>query len=264
VTQTLNDAQGIADRLESLAERTAGVMIQDASAYDRVLQLFFSRGRRTFKGITTLAGDGLGEPAMILVRSLYEDTLNLLYIGTNPDELAELYLDYAHIRNFKYLKFIQEVDPEALAGEDQATLAEVEERFKILKERYPKINNWSGLTITDTARKVHMSQPHKTLYKIACDMTHGNVAGVYHFLLVNDNRPIGVEGEDNGELITTALILGLECFRTLMSEVNGHFELGQDEELLGLGDELGRIIRTEAPAPVVQSAPTAGGVYPLH
>jgi hypothetical protein len=264
VTETLRDVKEFAETLENLAERTASVIIQDASAYDRVLQLFFSRGRRTFKGITALANEDLGEPAMMLVRALYEDTLNLLYIGTDPDQLAQLYLDYAHIRNYKYLKFIQEVDPDALRDEDQATLDVVEQRFKAMKERYPKANNWSGLTITDTARRVHMSEPHKTLYKIACDMTHGNVAGVYHFLLVNDNRPIGIDGEDDGELITTALVLGLECFRTLLGEVNRHFGLGQEEELHHIGDGLSRIIRMGAPVPVAPAKPLAGTAHPMH
>ncbi len=234
----------LASRIEDLAERMGDVKIQDASAYDRVLQLFFSRARRTFKGIRVLTNEKLGEPALMLVRPLYEDTLNLLYIGTDPDRLAQLYLDYAYIRNYKYLKFVESVDPDALRDEDRATITDVEERYRALKERYPMANSWSGLSITDTARKVHMDEAHRTIYKVACDVTHGNISGVYNLLLAEDNRSIGVEDDSPDELADTALVLGLACFRTILGEVDRHFGLQRAADLRQLGEDLSSIIRT--------------------
>lgn len=236
----------IANRIERLAEGMGDVTIQDASAYDRVLQLFFSKGRRTFRGIRVLTHETLGEPALMLVRPLYEDTINLLYIGTDPDRLAQLYLDYAYIRNYKYLKFVESVDPDALRDEDRATIEDVEERYRSLKERYPKANSWSGLTITDTARKVHMGEAHQSIYKVACDVTHGNVSGAYNLLLAEDNRSIGVEDDSPEELADTALVLGLVCFRTILGEVDHHFGLQRGAEIRRIGEDLSAIIRGNA------------------
>jgi hypothetical protein len=162
---------------------------------------------------------------MILVRTLYEDTVNLLYIGTDPERLSELFLDYAHFGNFKYLQYLEEHYPESLKLESAETVQELIREFERVRHKYPKGDSWSGETMAQMARKLHLDGLHEPLYKITSDMIHGNVAGVYHFLVTEDNRTIGVSSEASLDLATQSVILGIECFRLMMNEVNRYFQL---------------------------------------
>lgn len=219
------------DELDQAAENIGQIQIEEASDYDRVLQLFFSRARRTFRAVRLLADNGYGEQALVLVRTLYEDTVNLLYISTNPDRLAKLFLEYAHFRNFKYLQYLQEHYPESLKLEGPDTLHGLIHEYERVRHNYPRGDSWSGYSISRLARTLNLDGLHETLYKITSDLVHGNVAGVYHFLVTRDNRTIGVQSGTSLDYATQSVILAVECFRLILNEVNRHFKLPFEETL---------------------------------
>ncbi|ACA59365.1 DUF5677 domain-containing protein [Candidatus Desulforudis audaxviator] len=226
-----NQMTELYDELNQAAENMGQIPIEEASEYDRVLQLFFSRARRTFRAVRLLADHGYGEQALILVRTLYEDTVNLLYISTNPDRLAKLFLEYAHFRNFKYLQYLQEHYPESLKLEGSDTLHNLIQEYERVRQNYPRGDSWSGHSISRLARMLYLDGLHETLYKITSDLAHGNVAGVYHFLVTRDNRTIGVQSGTSLDYATQSVILAVECFRLILNEVNRHFKLPFGEAL---------------------------------
>jgi hypothetical protein len=151
--------------------------------------------------------------------------VNLLYISTDPDRLSQLFLEYAHFRNFKYLQYLEENHPESLKLEGAETVHNLIREYERVKHNYPKGDTWSGESIAQMARRLNLDGLHETLYKITSDIAHGNVAGVSHFLVTRDNRTIGVSSETGLDYATQSVILAIECFRLIMNEVNRHFQL---------------------------------------
>lgn len=221
-----------AAEVESVAGAIAPTLIWDVSGYDRVLQLFFTRAVHAFQAIGLLAGEGLGTDAMILVRTLYEQVLNLLYIATDPDRLAEQYLDYAHYRNWVYLRFLRRHYPEAAARMDPEAVENMRRQFLRVRKRYPGGRSWHGKTITELARLLRLDGTHETLYKITCDVAHGNVSGLYPLLTLAEERlgvPDGRGGDD--EYAEEAVELAVQCVVPILGEVSRHFGLGMEARL---------------------------------
>lgn len=217
--------------LDQAADNIGRTAIKENSDYDRVLQLFFSRTLHTFRAVKLLADHGFGEDALILVRSLYEDTVNLLYISSDPERLSKLFLEYAHFRIFKYLQFLEEYYPESLKLEGSETVQNLIRDYERVRQNYPREDSWSGHSVGQLARRLNLDGLHQSLYKITCDIAHGNVAGVYHLLVTKDNRAINVQSEASLDYATQAVILGAECFRLILNEVNRHFQLPFQDQL---------------------------------
>lgn len=228
--KTLAEAAG---EVESVAGAIAPTLIRDVSGYDRVLQLFFTRAVRAFRAIRLLAGEGLGTDALILVRALYEQVLNLLYIATDPDRLADQYLEYAHYRNWTYLRFLRRHYPEA-ARMDPKTVEDMRRQFLRVRKRYPGGRSWHGKAIVDLARLLKLDGTHETLYKIACDVVHGNVSGLYPLLTLAEERLEVRAGPDGDGYAEEALELAVYCVLPILGEVSRHFGLGMEAGLEGI------------------------------
>ncbi|MBE0465822.1 MAG: hypothetical protein IBX71_01180, partial [Candidatus Desulforudis sp.] len=154
-----------------------------------------------------------------------------LYISTDPGRLSSLFLEYAHFRNFKYLQYLEEHYPESLKLEGADTVHSLIREYERVKQNYLKGETWSGESIGQLARRLNLDGLHETLYKITSDIVHGNVAGVYHFLVTRDNRTIGVSSETSLDYAEQSVILAVECFRLILNEVNRHFKLPFGETL---------------------------------
>lgn len=227
-------AEAVAE-VESVAGDIARTLIRDASGYDRVLQLFFTRAVRAFRAVRLLAEKGLGIDALILVRALYEQVLNLLYIATDPDRLAEQYLEYAHYRNWVYLRFLRRHYPEAVARMDPAAVQEMRRQFLRVRKRYPDGRSWHGRVIGDLARLLRLDGTHETLYKITCDVAHGNVPGFYSLLTQAEDRlwvQDGPGGDDGYS--EEAVELAVQCVLPILGEVSRHFGLGMEDRMDGI------------------------------
>ncbi|MEW6725503.1 MAG: DUF5677 domain-containing protein [Bacillota bacterium] len=234
----------VAAMLSDLAAETGRKTIRDASAFDRVLQLFFSRFQEGFRAVRLLVGEDCGNDAVILVRSLYEDTLNVLYIATDPEHLAALFLDYAQYRNWIYVTFLEKYYPEALRDIKLEELVKMKAEYERVRDLFPRRSSWHGKTIADLARLLNLSNLHETFYKVTCDITHGNVAGFYPLLTARDNRHIGVSSEDDEDYARDALALASQCYLAVLDLVNKHFGLGLEAELDKARREVAEVLNT--------------------
>src|SRR3990172_11573220 len=120
-------------KLESLADTMLGGEIALATDWQRLTFAFASKSAKSYKGVLRLVEQGLGEPALILIRTIFEDLVNLTYISTDPEKLTRLFLDFHILEKKKYMDYWEEA---GLGDDEVVELNAVWERqFKAEYER---------------------------------------------------------------------------------------------------------------------------------
>jgi hypothetical protein len=89
--------------------------------------------------LVTLAGNGLGQGAMKICRTLMETAVNAEYLRLNPGELDD-YLNWSWVEKNKELNFIKESLPQLLPVIARETIDKIENEFRAVHHRYEKQN----------------------------------------------------------------------------------------------------------------------------
>lgn len=145
--------------------------------WQRLTFAFASKSAKSYRAVLRLAEQGLGEPALILIRTIFEDMVNLTYISTDPERLTRLFLDFHILEKKKYIDYWEEA---GLGDEEVSELKEVWEKefqseYERLLPNYPKRTYWSGKNLKEmaTAVDVEMAKTYCTLYPYISGFAHG-------------------------------------------------------------------------------------------
>lgn len=176
-TEQLQKEHDLCLKLETLA----GVMLSGEfdldTGWQRLTFAFASKSAKSYRAVLRLVEEGLGEPALIIVRTIFEDMVNLTYISTAPDRLTRLFLEFHILEKKKYIDYWEEA---GLGDEEVGQLKAVwAEQFQAEYERvlpnYPKRTYWSGKNLKEMATAVdaELARTYCTLYPYISGFAHG-------------------------------------------------------------------------------------------
>jgi len=118
-----------------------------------LLLVFCYRAKKTYQAVLILCQRGLGDQALMLCRSLFEDMVDAHWVHANPDTALERYTDHATLTNLKSARRVEKYGD--LLGEElrdqlrEATASideEVEARLRQLYGQYGT-GSWTGLSL---------------------------------------------------------------------------------------------------------------------
>jgi len=163
-------------KLEVIAETMLAGEFDLAGDYQRLAFAFASKSAKSYQGVLRLAENGLGEPALILVRTLFEDLVNLVYISKEPERLAALFLDFHILEKKKYIEYWEEaglgdVEVEQLRHEWET---HYKAAYARVLPNYPKRTYWSGKNLKEMAAvDPELAKTYCTLYPYISGFAHG-------------------------------------------------------------------------------------------
>jgi len=147
----------------------------------------------------TLVGNGMGQGAMKIVRSILETAINAEYFRKYPDQ-AQFYLDWHWVETHKFYKYFRKYSPNQLAKivPEQSALHEanyerVKGQFTFTRtncdgsQKTIEQKTWCKDNLFDRATKTGLAEWYATVMPQANQILHGSVGGVLNHI-GNDGR----------------------------------------------------------------------------
>lgn len=250
MNENINKLFTLCKKLQLLADSITDERKWINASKGHYVAMSFGKGYKTYSAILLLCRNGYGQDALVLARTLFELTVNTLYIfSDSTDGRIDRYLAYQWVIRKKaidyYLKDAQLtkmlVDKFKEKGKGE-TIKKVQERAKEVQEQYKYTNNrWSKYDLSIMAEEVGLEGVYKTLYKVQNDLVHSTVGSIDDYLLF-ENQELTVKIGSNNKRVEQCLMHSLHMFSLLTGQFSLYFSLGKDAELQELSKELEKIL----------------------
>jgi len=206
------------------------------TGYRRVAYLIFGKSFRTFQGAVQLASHGYGADGLGLSASLFENLVDLAYIGRRRRALAAAYVDFEQVDKYcaavKVLghkrlprgqRSFYDKQRRDLQAQAQPVLASSHQN------RCPR-NGWSGKGLRQRAEQVSKSlaAEYDMLYHSLCSYKHTTPAGAHAFVLTHAGGADVIAGPHINGVYSAALVAA-ELFLRLCIAVQRSFGLRAED-----------------------------------
>jgi hypothetical protein len=145
---------------------------------EATVQRMVAIAANSFGAVITLVLNGYGADAMRIVRGIFETELNILYLKSNPSEVAD-YLDYDVVLQKQMYDELASDERNQVSKESydrmMAEYNRVLPRF-VTRGGFPR-NDWCRVSIYERAKAADMLPLYRTMYKWTCSMHHGDIGG---------------------------------------------------------------------------------------
>jgi hypothetical protein len=218
------------------------------TAHKRLMAAFLAKACKTHDAMVLLARNGFGEDAAILTRSLLNLVINARWINQAPEERIPAYIKYEHVLIARLNRKIVEdprlvgrdsLDPRTEFKNKQAGLdAEAREAEK--RHGYNH-HGWSGKSIRDMAIELGMTIDYDSLYTLASDLEHSDVASVDDYMTLSPDGRVFVSGNPSENWVRESLFSAHLLLIAIAKLADNILDLGigaqlvtADEKVLGL------------------------------
>lgn len=200
---------------------------------------FYARTTRFLSATTLLAGVDHGIEAQALLRLLIEDMIEVRYVATEPEELAQRWLD--HQDRTRYYAWTEQFgsDPDMYTPEQIARMEalidrDVEEARESVGDGNPDRiagrilkRRWTNRTMLRRAQVASKRFPdtldHHVFYRMLCDAVHASAGLMNDYIVAVDGRP-SIRMRADGYKSTTVGVLALH-YASLTIEALSEFGL---------------------------------------
>lgn len=176
--------------------------------------------------LVTLAGNGCGQGAMKIARTVMETAINAEYLRRFPAE-CELYLNWHWIEQYKLLTYVREHAPQLLPNLSAAETERVEREFPRVRAQYENARgeirgSWCSLDLGARAARTGFDEAFRLINPISSQLIHGTFGGLAkHFDLTADDHRISIP--PSMEFCGEALSGGHMCTLTIIGTLADTF-----------------------------------------
>lgn len=190
---------------------------------------------KSYLAIMYLLDKGFLEDANIILRSMFEILVTILFIKQNPKKRALQYLEYSYVEKHRLIETITD-----MAGDPKnaARLREIEQEYLRIKDNYKNKSSWSGLSIREMSKKVGLEDLYNMLYRFHSQFVHTSPEAMKSYIQniqkgfminlepINDNFFVGIISEN------------CEILLQLTEIFENTFDLGRSKEIDALKNEM--------------------------
>jgi hypothetical protein len=194
-------------KLAELAERQvtdvgclAGT--EEEVMWQHISHFILIKSAYSYRALLTLLREGLEHEALVLLRSLVEALINLMYIAKDPHQRARLYLEYDFVARHRVLGALRRHGRSESGAVYRRILEsspdkanELTAEYQRVKPHYKNEYLWSGQSISQMAESVGMGWEYDFVYADCCARAHAAANSVNDYFratedgLLADLRP---------------------------------------------------------------------------
>ena len=190
------------------------------------------------EAIELLASRGFGREAGILLRSMFEATVNVMWIAQDPDARLDRYAAYRYFAAEQYRDLGErlprrEEQPLEQRRQYEKESEQVRQEANKVKEQYGfrKGTYWSGKTLKEMAKEVGWLPRYEAIYKIYSDVMHANIGSSQDFVSSSESGTIFIQR--NARFPHAEPVMReAYCYLTVaLSLADAYAGLGMEEEI---------------------------------
>lgn len=179
--------------------------------------------------LVTLLGNGMGQGAFKILRSMLEYTINAEYLRRNPDDVAN-FLNWHWIEHYKQYRYMEKSMPTAYATLTQQQIEEAEREYNRVLPDFDKgqgsgkpRGSWSKHHLANRALKAGLQEHYSLVYPLASTLFHGSVSGLVFYYEPGED-PYRLTSPPSfkwtGQSLMSGHSLALEMLKTLCLTLN--------------------------------------------
>ena len=226
--------------LSKLCEKIFAKHIKSENDKDTFLAFVLAKAYKSHKSIMLLCDNQSGQDAAIIVRSLFDLMVNLLYIfQTDSNERFNRYgafdwvlrkrmIDYAK-SNKNMIEMIEQRAVKKQFGDDQ--LEEINKQAKEAQIKYKFKTGWSDKTIEQMAREVGKNDHYQTVYRLQSNVSHSNSRSMLEYVKIQEDKSLLFDIGGSDVWAEESLVAASDFFLSIIAKINSMLKLGIDEEL---------------------------------
>jgi len=145
-------------------------------------------GATTLSEIATLVGNGLGQGAMKITRSMLELAINAEFLRTFPEHLDDFF-DWGAVEGYRLMQFARAESPHSMGEYPDEFQKGIEQDFQRVKHRFelpgtksgkqPRIRTgWCSVALDARAAKTGFQDEYKLIYPIGNKLLHATIGGM--------------------------------------------------------------------------------------
>lgn len=176
--------------------------------------------------LVTLAGNGLGQGAMKIARTLMETVINAEYLRQCPAEL-DAYLKWSWVEKKKDLNYVRDNLPELLPEITEEAIETIEKEYAAAAPLFANAKgdyrqSWCSLNLANRATKVGLASMYRLVNPLSSAFIHGTIGGLArHFDIKQDEDRIAVP--PSLEYCAHALVAGHQCICFMVETLSRTF-----------------------------------------
>lgn len=198
------------------------------------------KAHKTHRAILILCQLGYGEDAAILVRSLFDLAITLLYILKDPtDERVSRYFSYDWIIRKRMREYVMTKPSLIKAMEarlvfpksNDGGVEEVKEQSKAAEDKYGYKNmGWSDKSIKRMAEEVGRIDAYNTVYFLQSNISHSAVRVINEYVKEERGGCI-IEVGQSKNWVQEDLVTAFDFFSIIVNKCNEMMNLDFDKQL---------------------------------
>lgn len=193
--------------------------------------------------INHLCLQGLGKDATVLLRVMFEDLVNFLYMHEAPNLIRD-FIDYD---SYQKLKMSELINKDSI--NDMQTFEKTQTEFKVqweqVKHRYsdPK-RNWRGKPLSNICDDLELKSQYNHLYKYLSYFVHLTSFSFNEYILGRDKKGVLVEIGASTAFIEEVLVSTASiCFDMLAKPIDEKYNTGFTTEITKLQNKFNTLPR---------------------
>lgn len=150
--------------------------LQGKTKDEKVARLLAKAVANSFGAVLILCENGYGVDAMKVARSMFEGTVNLLYLAKHPEEFVNFY-DFSYMQTERYFTYMLRFAPHLLERISENAKNHQHSNYLRVKERFTRpngteMNSWSKQSFAALCKEVQLYELYLTLYGMASSLHH--------------------------------------------------------------------------------------------
>ena len=160
--------------------------VKDLTQYNSIANALFCKTVTTFYATWILCKNGYGQDAIVLVRTMMENTVTLAYINSDPKTLIPLYANHFWVKQSQRLKDYNKLYPHKPYENQRSEY--IEKNYNKVKDNYPKrTSHWSGKTMLDMTIACGLEDYYYMVYRLGSDYAHSGSDSLGDYISKHDS-----------------------------------------------------------------------------
>lgn len=190
------------------------------------------------EAIELLASRGFRREAGILIRSMFEATVNVMWIAQDPEKRLDRFAAYRYFAAEQYRELRERLPRQKKESLEQRK--QYESESEQVRRDSQKVKNqygfkrgalWSGKPLKEMAKDVGWLSRYQVIYKIYSDVTHANIGSSQDFVSANSSGAVFIQRKAQFPHCNPVMREAYCCLTTTFAFADAYVGLGIEAEI---------------------------------
>jgi hypothetical protein len=226
-----------------MGDKTNGLAWDDNNHFSKILLVFLAKNLHRLQSILILCKRGFAKDAIPLLRSMFEELVDLKYMYVDKKRIED-YFNYDTYIRLKLGRILldhggKRVDKEKIKARNDELEKEWDKvKNKFIDKKGKVHRRWTCKGVADVSSEVGLGEAYLYIFGYLSNYIHSNAISANDYVLGRDGNNVVIEIGTSPQLVREVLPTASIFFVDILSIVNEEYKMNLDQDLKSLSDQL--------------------------